>query len=309
MNASPKSILYLLLLTVCLSVLLLEYELITKNLTLVQFGDSVGKKYNALIATTSQPSATDYSGATTRNPDVPLLFALPPGRRARDHTHNPYWLVASAKMHLAVTIIPKVMSSSIRAALNTIECGNSSIRCAETKRTHSVPNVSNMTRVVFLRDPFERALSAYQNSIKNVHIFLQYCKNSTQCTFEEWVDELAAVKEWAFENEHFFPQSRIAQIYHMHYHYYLRLSSAVDHHFFWHSLVHLNYTVMENRSAKSNSVLENFKKFFPTKTIQQLAEIYREDIELWEQVLRRGTPTQEGEVTSYDFYISEMLRK
>jgi hypothetical protein len=273
----------------------------------VQFGDSVGKKYNALIATTSQPSATDYSGATTRNPDVPLLFALPPWRRARDHTHNPYWLVASAKMHLAVTVIPKVMSSSVRTTLNTIECGNSSLRCAETKRSHSVPNVSNMTRVVFLRDPFERALSAYKNSIKNASIFLHYCKNSTQCTFEEWVDELAAVG--AFENEHFFPQSYIAQMYHMHYHYYLRLSSEVDQYFFWHSLVHLNYTVMKNRSAKNNSVSKNFKKYFPTKTLQQLAEIYREDIELWEQVLRRGTPTKEGEVTIYDFYISEMLRK
>jgi hypothetical protein len=44
MNASPKSILYLLLLTVCLSVLLLEYKTIT-NLALVQYGGSVEGEY------------------------------------------------------------------------------------------------------------------------------------------------------------------------------------------------------------------------------------------------------------------------
>jgi hypothetical protein len=170
-----------------------------------------------------------------------------------------------------------------------------------------------MTRVVFLRDPFERALSAYQNSIKNVFIYLNHCKNSTQCTFEEWVDELAATKEVRYkqeQGEHFLPQARMAQINQIHYHYYLRMSSEVDQYFFWHSLMQLKHSVTKNRSAKNNSVSERFKKFFPNKTLQQLAEIYREDIELWEQVLRRGTPRKEGdEVTIYDFYMSEMLRK
>jgi hypothetical protein len=80
----------------------------------------------------------------------------------------------------------------------------------------------------------------------------------------------------------------------------------------WHSLMQLKHSVTKNRSAKNNSVSEKFKKFSPTKTLQHLivAEIYhKEDIELWEQVLRRGTPRKVGEVTIYDFYMSEMLRK
>jgi hypothetical protein len=53
---------------------------------------------------------------------------------------------------LAITIVPKVMCSSIRSAFNCLECGtNNNMRCAEVRknRTLATEDVRKMIRIAF----------------------------------------------------------------------------------------------------------------------------------------------------------------
>ena len=238
----------------------------------------------------------------TQSPEVKLR----PGKMVQSRKrYNPLWLVVSKKRRLAITIIPKVMCSSIRVALSTIECGDPKRRCAEARRNKSLKttNLSNMTRLVVFRDPFERLYSAYTNSDTIPDISLQHCHNKSMCTFEEWVVEMTTEPSHFFRNEHFKPQKEVSQIDAMHYHYFLRLSSKVDQEFFWNTLVQSDKVLNQNQSDKKTNLttIEVFKTF-PRSTLDRIATMYEKDLLLWEQILRDGTPRQENEVTVFDYY-------
>lgn len=202
-------------------------------------------------------------------------------------------------------------------------------------------------------DPFERAYSAYANSPYNRKILLDECRNENrtfQCTFEEWVDELAdggggngnssrSGRGNAFMgNEHFKPQHAIAQMGAMHYHYRLRMSSEADRTFLWTTLLGLPEIVsnvegdggqgkVRTRAEKDVggvvggvggfgantttaaavvSASSSRERFFaiPRRTVDRLADLYREDLDLWQQFLDEGTPRRPGEeITMYDYYL------
>jgi hypothetical protein len=95
---------------------------------------------------------------------------------------------------------------------------------ARSDNTITHADISNMTRVLIVRDPFERAHLAYTHSAKNKYIHIGACQGSANCTFGQWVDTLAHDTKMSFQNEHFRPQVKIAQMYKMHYHYLLRVS-------------------------------------------------------------------------------------
>merc|ERR1711865_606876 len=95
-------------------------------------------------------------------------------------------------------------------------------RCGEARRNpflkynHSMYlEEMNYTTVVVFRDPFERAYSAYRNSDINRHIFLDDCTNTTDCTFEEWVNSLfnykSSMNKIITKNEHYKTQVEIAK--------------------------------------------------------------------------------------------------
>ena len=76
---------------------------------------------------------------------------------------------------------------------------NKLYRCAEARMNPSLKVnrtnylvEQNYTTVLVLRDPFERALSAYTNSDWNQMIYIDgsQCSDTKSCTFEEWVDAL-----------------------------------------------------------------------------------------------------------------------
>ena len=83
----------------------------------------------------------------------------PPGTPAKGPKYNNDRLIVSRRLNLAANTVPKVMCSSIRKALNTLECGQGNQRCAEFRMNRTIGriDVSNMTRIAFVRDPFERA--------------------------------------------------------------------------------------------------------------------------------------------------------
>lgn len=250
----------------------------------------------------------------------PPLFRLSPGQKEVDPAeYNPFWLIVSKKRKLAITFVPKVMCSSLREAFDSLECPSPDTKCAEARRNSNLKRsmgvlLSNYTRAIFFRDPFERLYSAYSNSDKNEFIHLERCQNKTQCSLAHRVDEMATNPVAAFENEHFKPQKEIAQTDSMHYHYYLRLSSPNDQNFFWNVLMGAKPRV-KNTSAKNpitsntrtgkseTTVLEIFQKL-PRSTLDKIATMYRDDLVLWKQLLDRGTPRMPGkEETVFDLQL------
>ena len=201
---------------------------------------------------------------------------------ANSPKYDRYWLVVSRRNQLAVTIIPKVMCTSIRCTFNRYECpqyprdhcvtAKRDARCAEwrwNKPQLGPVNLTNFTRVLFLRDPFERAYSAYENADVNPYINTNNCPSSQHCTFEEWVQDLAApsivknhnsntttppkIQPIKSRNEHFIAQTTIAQFHTMHYHYHFRLSSKVDQDYFWNVLAKGMQQQTDNVSANTTT--------------------------------------------------------
>jgi len=297
-------------------------------------GNTKLKPYGGNLASLSQNgNSTDIAGRTERR--QPRRYPIPLGHPIRSPDYNPFWLVASKTEQVAVTIIPKVMCSSIRCALNTIECADRpgmtpellcdaqrGPRCAEARRNAAVrtANLANYTRVAFFRDPFERSYSAYTNSKTNVYIKTKKCPSSAQCTIDEWVRDIAQDTAYHFKNEHFKPQVSVAQFDKMHYHYLLRMSSVIDQNFFWKDLLHRTDRVVKNLSSSSSSSAkgkngtttssaaavaanDKFQKI-GTETMELLATVYRDDLELWDRLLVEGTPRDDSgeETTTFDLY-------
>lgn len=212
-------------------------------------------------------------------------------------------------------------TTSLTPVPQTHECSSAAPPPPPLSNTHS--------------DPFERAYSAYSNAANNAHISIGKCPHvkTVDCTFEEWVDELAADPTRAFQNEHFRPQVSIIQMSSLHYHYRLRMSSPVDRAFLWDRLLH-THELVANGSSKSQTpplphaatttttdggsspsespplaaattVREKFDAI-PPRTIDKLARLYHADLQLWKTFLEEGTPRQPGEESMYDHY---MLRR
>ena len=175
-----------------------------------------------------------------------------------------------------------------------------------------------MTRVVFLRDPFERVLSTYYNSDTNKYIKIPHCDNWHQCGIDTWVDYIYRQPNTAFTNEHFLPQNKVAQMQIMHYNYIFRMSSKSDQNFFWDNIVKMEaFGINQSSNSKSNSnstlstpslqsMQEKVKNKFakiPNHTIAQMATLYKEDIKLWEMALEKGSEKDPNkEYTMYDYY-------
>jgi hypothetical protein len=246
--------------------------------------------------------------------------------------YDPQWLVASKTKEVAVTIIPKVMCSSIRSVINGMECNDRESRCAECRKDSSIGllPLSNYTRVVFFRDPLERALSTYKNSEKNRHIEVQGCQKWKSCSFEYWVDRLVDVR--SMKNEHFLPQTVISQRDKMHYHYHFRMSNKNHTDFFFRELLGKE-PISSNKSSNSVSSTTNstttttssflveqleFQRQLVAKKFEEVSNqalirlllLYQDDFELWESMLALS-PRGPGEYTMYDHYkehLEETLR-
>ena len=254
-------------------------------------------------------------------PDVPQELQILP-------SYDPFWLVVSTKLNLAVTIVPKVMCSSIRGILDGVECHNvTNKRCAEARQNDfwrersNYPLLKNLTRVLFLRDPIERAMSAYENSLNNPYIETPSCSDAASCTFDEWVEELHRHGLSSFRtkweegfNEHFHPQFKIAQFDRMQYHYVLRISSLIDQEFFSKELVGgvTSHPILNKSSKeKGNHTLTPRQKAETTfdslsnSTLEKLYNMYKEDFCLWSTILKHGTPRSPGEITTFDIYMEK----
>jgi Sulfotransferase family len=293
--------------------------------SMVSFTDVSGWRWswsNVAIVSDDPMTYTTNSSVDVRV-NVPPFFAKTENwSEYREELYDPFWRVVSPKLNLAVTIIPKVMCSSIRAALDTIECGSLRNRCAEDSKRSPQGRAEqmyhyNMTRVIFLRDPFERILSTYYNSDTNPYILLPNCQSwrDPGCGIDAWVHYIYRNQRRAFQNEHFLPQASVAQFHKMHYNYILRMTSKTDQAFFWANLAKTKpFGINQSTNSKSTSpnatqalsLREKVKQKFssiPDHTIIQMVTVYKKDFRLWEMAITTGSkkdPTVE--YTMYDYY-------
>ena len=274
----------------------------TNKLLKVQANGSASVAINKLPNLPIERSAS-HAAVVLSTQNVPAT-----GPRYKD-----YWLVVSQKLQLAITIVPKVMCSSIRNALNTLECGPGNGRCAEVRTNKALRkvNLTQMTRVAVVRDPFERALSAYENSNRNRFIHINRCHNRNVCTFSEWVQELGKNQSETYKNEHFLPQVNILQLQQMRYDYILRLSSPSDQHFFWNNLCKREHSIKANVAHADTNQTTIYKglEYFTPEIFQVLSKLYAKDLVLWKKVLRYGTPRDRNERTLYDYFVGESKKK
>ncbi|KAL3924868.1 MAG: hypothetical protein SGILL_000777 [Bacillariaceae sp.] len=296
-----------------------------------EFGSSNrNKTISTITATTTTTTPTLY-------PPTPKKASQPVAKE-----YDNYWLVASSQREVLVTIIPKVMCSSIRTAMNAIECDPDSPkynnRCAEARESPILRKVyktfSNFTRVVFYRDPIERALSTYYNSETNRYIFVNGCETWKNCTFDYWVQQLAPYQhvtkrkhQGKRRNEHFMKQSVISQPQKMHYHYRLRMTNKDHTDFFFEQLLKtkpqsVNQSSNSKSKTKTNSTssgtaMDETKAYIAKKfeqvsheALSRLLVIYNDDFELW-QAMVESAPRGPKEYTMYDYYkehLEEELR-
>ena len=272
---------------------------------------------------------------------TPTLYPPTPEQAPIANGYDDWWLVASPQREVMVTIIPKVMCSSIRTAMNEIECHRNSTknynpRCAEARKSpilrKTYPSFSNFTHVVFYRDPIERALSTYYNSETNRYIFVNGCETWKDCSFDYWVQQLAPYqhvtkrrkphknKDW---NEHFMKQTVISQCQKMHYHYRLRMTNKDHTKFFFEQLLKTKpKSVNQSSNSKSKTTTSNStttisamdetkayiaKKFeqVSKEALARLLVIYEDDFKLWKNMVA-SSPRGPNEYTMYDFYMEHL---
>jgi len=265
---------------------------------------------------TSSRSNSRFYCSSTSNSNIlqpPVRYELSPGHMVRHKDFYPFWVIVFQSRQVMVNYIPKVMTSSLRMAASQIEkCPDQDPRCYEARISDQAKqtDLTLFTRVLFLRDPLERAVSAYENSRTNSWISLPYCRYQN-CSLAQWMQTIADDPRAAFRNEHFKQQSVIAQLDRLHYHYVLRLTSEIDQTFFWDELLHYPRVMAHVRpstlgNASSSQRVEAMARTIPTETFHLIAALYARDMKLWGEVLERGTPRQDTEYTLYDYYMQFM---
>jgi len=247
----------------------------------------------------------------SREMPTPIRYRMPVNRTLS--FQRKFWLLMAPSRNLSMTFIPKNMCSSIRATFRSLECPPRDPRCAEHRfnKKRMSPNLHqrmlNMTRAIVFRDPLDRAISAYENSAKNMYIKVPGCESSLNCTFAEWVNILHTRGTGRIGNEHFYTQTAIADIRNWHYHYVLRMTSPVDQRFLWNEL--FNMTSMKNnaknsttvKASKREMVTESMHQFLTEAVIRQLVDLYHDDILMWSYLCQRGSPRiLEEEITLVD---------
>jgi len=143
------------------------------------------------------------------------------------------------------------------------------------------------SRVAIFRDPFDRSLSAYYNSLDHPGINAGRCDNASVCSFGEWVDEIKV--DGQFTNSHLIDQVSHTMFRNIHYHYVYRLSSSSDMDCFF-SLINASdenvQDLSKNPSKNSDLSLVVKAKHFTPAILEKFKIIYSEDIVLWKALQR-----------------------
>lgn len=197
-----------------------------------------------------------------------------------------YWSMYSTVHNIIIVAPAKAMHTTIRNVLNHKECSADTPHCSEVKKNRDKFNdlfklhiYNTATRVLIIRDPFERALSAYMNSIRNPYINVgSICVSSMECTFEEWIQAINQLG--AACNEHFYSITNISNYNMIKYHYVIVMNNKSERLFLWNML---NETIDNqfNISPNNQQDIQTKLSYFTPNVIKLLKLLYNDDILLY----------------------------
>lgn len=216
----------------------------------------------------------------------------PPLRSAAGATVLPQsapwrWIAVDRSRALSYTFVPKVMCTSLRTIMNAHMKGRGGCkhaRCAEVRTNPGLrkqANLTELTRFVIIRDPFDRLVSAYHNSATNQYIHAGRCTSAQNCSFAEFVQAIAMKARRSGGsldfNEHFKLQVDIAAFSSMRYHHVFRMTCPRHVECIYRGLLNSSQVHL-NRSPQR---VATFEKLFTSDVLRTFMSLYRRDVDLW----------------------------
>lgn len=103
-----------------------DYSLFLRSFSATTTGTAeTGEAHGAVTAFAAIPATAipvAAANVSTTADVYPRLYKKPANRPLKGPNYNPYWLLVSKAHGLAITFVPKVMCSSLRAAITTANC-------------------------------------------------------------------------------------------------------------------------------------------------------------------------------------------
>ena len=238
---------------------------------------------------------------------VPINRAIHTGSDGLISYHMSRFLFYSPTTEVMVFAPTKVMHTTIADLLHQ-HClraiGEDKRKCNFDPRKDRIKLsklLVNATRVLVMRDPFDRALSAYINSKDTPFIRVGKSRcTSVTCTFGQWVTELK--RQGLQCNEHFWGQMHSASFAKMNYDYIIRFGVFED----MSCLFQLLNSTERHINKSENNMLSMQKKidYFTPEITRTLTELYLEDIMVWKMAMYMEQ-SQDYVATLSDFLLAE----
>lgn len=166
-----------------------------------------------------------------------------------------------------------------------------------------IDTIVNAKRVLVMRDPFDRLLSAYYNSFEHPGIYVGNCcqvkdgacadnkdgrKNYKSCSLKEFVLQIGRDTS----NDHVQPQIDSSHYGMIYYHYIIRVSSLADVECLF-ALIGEQYEGGHNESPNTSIDVKEKAAYFDQEMAQVIRRVYSHDILLWKviQSLPGATPS------------------
>lgn len=245
--------------------------------------------------------------------DISLLIASKKGYVSTEEHSYIHWnnVRYFARNNVAVTVPAKSMFSNIMDHARKREDTGCFNKCdklpPKDPTTNMVDNtnlglthgdlidtMANAVRVLVMRDPYDRLLSAYYNSFEHPGIYVGNCcqvrngacadnpdgsKHYRSCSLKEFVIQIGK----DISNDHVKPQvdaSRFGVIY---YHHIIRVSTIKDVECLF-ALIGEKYEGGHNESPNTSIDTEKKASYFDLEMTQIIREVYKDDVMLWKMI-------------------------
>lgn len=147
-----------------------------------------------------------------------------------------------------------------------------------------IQEIEHATRILTIRDPFDRILSAYSYAKSELGYPINVggkCPHASVCTFKDWLREVKTHVETlqSSANIHVRTQVSSSRLEYVRYHYLIRIGAHMDIYCLF-LLLGENFFEM-NMSSNFEVSLEDKAKLFDDEMIEIVRSVYAEDIVLW----------------------------
>lgn len=318
------------------------------NLTLIRYVFGFNSKAYHNVTLESCNSVITYTPSEKENNliyklprnhsayDAPAEIIVVPGitvhnkgySSSPDLSHiNWYHVRYFANNNLAVTVPAKSMFSNIMDLSRRREDAQCYNKCDKlppkdpvTKKldnpslalTHGdlIDTIVNAKRVLVMRDPFDRLLSAYYNSFEHPGIYAGNCCQVKKGTCADNVDgkkeyKSCSLKEFIIQlsrdasNDHMRSQIEASHFDVIYYHHIIRVSTMSDVECLF-ALLGEKYEGGHNESPNSSIDVAQKAGYFDLEMVEIMRTIYRNDILLWKLI--QSFPGAKPSVMNYLSY-------